>query len=115
MTTLDAGLVPARRLVVSPVDARFALVPGDRPLVVPGDSVVVGAPIIERLRDARLDEFEAPPDPAVRIRLGDLLPLVAMAQKFNFIWLKDFLDDEVAITSDLHEVLQAFRSCRPSA
>ena len=44
MTTLDAGLVPARRLVVSPVDARFALVPGDRPLVVPGDSVVVGAP-----------------------------------------------------------------------
>jgi hypothetical protein len=60
MTTLDAGLVPARRLVVSPVDARFALVPGDRALVSPGDSVVVGAPIIERLRDARLDEFEAP-------------------------------------------------------
>jgi len=60
VTTLDAGLVPARRLVVSPVDARFALVPGDRALVSPGDSVVVGAPIIERLRDARLDEFEAP-------------------------------------------------------
>jgi hypothetical protein len=63
MTTLDAGLVPARRLVVTPVDARFSLAPGDRPLVAPGDSVVVGAPIIERLRDARLDELEAPDGP----------------------------------------------------
>ena len=55
------------------------------------------------------------PDPTVRVRLGDLLPLVAMAQKLNFIWLKDFLDDEVCITEDLHQVLQTFRSCRPSA
>ena len=46
------------------------------------------------------------PDPTVRVRLGDLLPLVAMAQKLNFIWLKDFLDDEVCITEDLHQVLQ---------
>jgi hypothetical protein len=63
------------------------------------------------------DEFDVPtlPAPDVRIRLGDLLPLVAMAQRMHFIWLKDFLDDEVCITSDLHEVLQAFRSCRPSA
>jgi hypothetical protein len=51
----------------------------------------------------------------VRIRLGDLLPLVALAQRLRFIWLKDFLDDEVCITSDLYDVLQAFRSCRPSA
>ena len=55
------------------------------------------------------------PDPAVRVRLGDLLPLVALAQKLNFIWLKDFLDDEVRISEDLHEVLQAFRSCKPTA
>ncbi len=55
------------------------------------------------------------PDPAVRVRLGDLLLLVAMAQKLNFIWLKDFLDDEVCITEDLHQVLQTFRGCRPSA
>ena len=54
-------------------------------------------------------------DPTIRVRLGDLLPLVAMAQKLNFIWLKDFLDDEVCITEDLHQVLQSFRSCRPSA
>jgi hypothetical protein len=62
------------------------------------------------------DEFlEEIPDPTVRVRLGDLLPLVAMAQKLNFIWLKDFLDDEVCITEDLHQVLQTFRGCRPSA
>ena len=58
---------------------------------------------------------ETLPDPNVRVRLGDLLPLVAMAQKMNVIWLKDFLDDEVCITEDLHQVLQTFRGCRPSA
>jgi hypothetical protein len=62
--------------------------------------------------DELLEEI---PDPTVRVRLGDLLPLVAMAQKLNFIWLKDFLDDEVCITEDLHQVLQTFRGCRPSA
>jgi hypothetical protein len=62
------------------------------------------------------EEFvEDVPAPEVRVRLGDLLPLVAMAQRMNFIWLKDFLDDEVCITEDLHEVLQTFRGCRPSA
>lgn len=55
------------------------------------------------------------PDLNVRVRLGDLLPLVSMAQKMNFIWLKDFLDDEVIVSEDLHQVLQSFRSCRPSA
>ena len=55
------------------------------------------------------------PEPRVRVRLGDLLPLVAMAQKMNFLWLKDFLDDEVGITEDLHQVLQSFRSSRPTA
>jgi hypothetical protein len=56
MSAVDVRLVPARRLIVAPVDARFALAPGDRPLVSAGDSVVVGAPIAERLRDPRLDE-----------------------------------------------------------
>lgn len=51
----------------------------------------------------------------VEITLRDLLPLVAMAQRLNMIWLRDFLDDEVCITEDLYEVLQAFKSCRPSA
>jgi hypothetical protein len=62
-----------------------------------------------------LDSGEvAMPAPTVRIRLRDLLPLVAMAQKNHFIWLKDFLDDEVSISDDLHDVLMAFRSTRPA-
>jgi hypothetical protein len=61
------------------------------------------------------DSDEVRCQPRVRIRLGDLLPLIALAQKRHFVWLQDFLDDEVAITSDLHEVLQAFRAGRPSA
>jgi hypothetical protein len=54
---VEARLVTARQLVTAPVDAVFALVPGDRPLVAAGDSVVVGAPIAERLRDPRLEEL----------------------------------------------------------
>lgn len=55
------------------------------------------------------------PAPVVGVRLGDLLPLVALAQRQNYLWLQDFLDDEVRITADLYEVLRAFRSYRPSA
>jgi len=51
----------------------------------------------------------------VRVTLGDLLPLVALAHRKNYLWLQDFLDDEVAITADLYEVLTAFRCTRPSA
>jgi hypothetical protein len=55
------------------------------------------------------------PGPEVRVPLGDLLPVVAMAQRMNFIWLKDFLDDEVAVSQDLYEVMLAFRSSRPTS
>jgi hypothetical protein len=51
----------------------------------------------------------------VRVSLGDLLPLVALAHRNNYLWLRDFLNDEVTITSDLYEVLRAFRCTRPSA
>lgn len=54
-------------------------------------------------------------EPTVQVSLGDLLPLVALAHRKNYLWLQDFLDDEVAITSDLYEVLRAFRCHRPSA
>ncbi len=54
-------------------------------------------------------------EPSVGIRLGDLLPLVALAQRQNYLWLQDFLDDEVRVTSDLYDVLRTFRTYRPSA
>lgn len=55
------------------------------------------------------------PEPTVRVSLGDLLPLIALAQRHNYLWLQDFLDEEVAITEDLYEILRAFRCYRPSA
>jgi hypothetical protein len=55
------------------------------------------------------------PPATVRVRLGDLLPLIALAHRHNYLWLQDFLDDEVAVTEDLYEVLGAFRCYRPSA
>jgi len=54
-------------------------------------------------------------EPTVRVRLGDLLPLIAVAQRMNFIWLRDFLDDEVVISQDLHDVIQTIRRGRPTS
>ncbi len=47
--------------------------------------------------------------------LADLLPLLAEAKGRDFAWLNDFLEDEVVITPDLFDVLQAFCEHRPSA
>lgn len=55
-------------------------------------------------------------EPEIRVRLSDLLPLITLARKNNYLWLQDFLDDEVAVTADLYDVLRAFgSSLRPSA
>ncbi len=55
-------------------------------------------------------------EPSIHVSLGDLLPLLALARRHQYAWLQDFLDDEVAVTSDLYDVLCAFtNSRRPSA
>jgi hypothetical protein len=76
--------------------------------------------MVSRLKLYQADDHidsDLPPAPEadIRVRLGDLLPLVAFAQKLQFIWLKDFLDDEVKVTDDLYRVLQSFRALRPVA
>jgi hypothetical protein len=54
--------------------------------------------------------------PTIRVSLGDLLPLLAIARRHRYVWLQDFLDDEIAITPDLYDVICAFASHhRPSA
>lgn len=70
-----------------------------------------------RVYPAPEEESFAPttPAPTVRVTLAELLPLVALAHRNNYVWLQDFLDDEVRITADLYDVLQAFRAYRPSA
>lgn len=73
----DLALVATRRLLDGAVDVAFHLRPGDRPLVASGESVVVGAPIVERLRDPQLIEVAVPPSvdprPGTRVADGELL------------------------------------------
>jgi hypothetical protein len=54
-------------------------------------------------------------DPSVPIRLIDLYPLLAQAYRDNYVWLRDFEDDELLVSNDLFEVVRAFTNCRPSA
>ena len=48
----------------------------------------------------------------VRVTLGDVLPLLADAVASDRTWLSDFADDELEISADLHDVLQAYRHFR---
>ena len=59
--------------------------------------------------DSDQDETQ---DPTIRIRLADLLPLLAVAKKNNYLWLQDFLNDEVTVTPDLYDVLRSFNAVR---
>jgi hypothetical protein len=62
-----------------------------------------------RLYPGSLDsDYDDAQDPTIRIRLGDLLPLLAFAKKNNYLWLQDFLDDQVTVTPDLYDVLRSF-------
>lgn len=68
-----------------------------------------------RIYPYRRDAHEPIQEPCVRVRLGDLFPLLVQAHRDNYLWLNDFEDDEVIITPDLYEVLCAFHAYRPSA
>ncbi len=67
-----------------------------------------------RVFSSYADEQAAPPA-TVRMRLGDLFPLLAKAHRGNYLWLNDFEDDEIVVTEDLYDVLRAHRAYRPSA
>ncbi len=62
------------------------------------------------LRDFNVVEESA--DRGVQVTLGDILPLLADAVASNRTWLTDFAEDEITISSDLHDVLQAYRHFR---
>ena len=62
------------------------------------------------LRDFSVVEESA--DRGVQVTLGDILPLLADAVASNRTWLTDFADDEITISTDLHDVLQAYRHFR---
>jgi len=44
--------------------------------------------------------------------LGEILPLLADAVASNRTWLSDFAADEITVSSDLHDVLNAYRQFR---
>jgi hypothetical protein len=52
----------------------------------------------------------------VSVSVGEVLPLLADALASRRTWLRDFEQDEITISSDLYEVLLAYRHFRrPSA
>jgi hypothetical protein len=52
----------------------------------------------------------------VRVPLGEVLPLLADAVSSDRTWLKDFVAEEITVSSDLYDVLQAYRHFqRPGA
>jgi hypothetical protein len=66
------------------------------------DAEAVGSPFVQ----------DAHQPNTVRTTLGDILPLLADAVSSNRTWLTDFEADEITISSDLHDVLQAYRHFR---
>ncbi len=52
----------------------------------------------------------------VKVTLGEILPLLADAVSSKRTWLRDFVNDDVSISSDLHEVILAYQHFqRPTA
>jgi hypothetical protein len=54
-------------------------------------------------------------NPTVTVNVGEVLPLLADAFASQRTWLGDFEDDEITISSDLHEVLLAYQYYRHPA
>jgi hypothetical protein len=49
---------------------------------------------------------------SVQLPLGEVLPLLLDAVRGGRAWVDDFADDEISISSDLYEVLLAYRHFR---
>jgi len=64
------------------------------------------------LSQPQVSVLEQSANTSVRIPLGQVLPLLADAVASNRTWLSDFKDEEISISSDLHDVLLAYRHYR---
>ena len=53
--------------------------------------------------------------PRVAVSMQQVLPLLVDAVRSNRNWLNDFSDETVEITSDLYQVLLAYKEMRRSA
>ena len=65
--------------------------------------------------ESGIDQAQEPSD-TVTLPAEEIIPLLADAYNSRRTWLRDFEDDSVTISSDLYEVLVAYRFFnRPSA
>ncbi|MCR9119981.1 MAG: hypothetical protein NXI22_23845 [bacterium] len=48
-------------------------------------------------------------DDMVRLKAGDVITFLAEASRGGDAWLKDFEDDQIALSRDLYDVLMAYR------
>ncbi len=68
--------------------------------------------VFPRPEQEPVEDFGAP---AVPIRLSELYPLLAQAFRDNYVWLRDFENEELMVSNDLFEIVRAFSTMRPSA
>jgi len=65
---------------------------------------------------AELDRPSLPIRQQVTVSLSEVLPLLADAAQGERMWLRDFDDDPISISTDLYEMLLAYQHFRrPSA
>lgn len=63
-------------------------------------------------QQAPLVEKTAQSIPKVTVPVGEILPLLADADRSERTWLTDFVDEEMTISADLYEVLLAYQDIR---
>ncbi len=51
----------------------------------------------------------------VRVRLGDVLPVLQASSSARLAWVQDFKDDPVVITKDLYDVLITYQRMKNAA
>ena len=62
-----------------------------------------------------VDTPQAPGSTGVRVKLTDVIGPLSDAIDHDRTWLRDFRDDQLTISKDLFDVLNAYRRIRRSA
>ena len=62
-----------------------------------------------------LDSFTKKESPRVAVSMQQVLPLLVDAVRSNRNWLSDFSDETVEISTDLYQVLLAYKELRRAA
>lgn len=63
-------------------------------------------------RQAAIAEGTREVSPRAKVQIADLLDAFKACLANDLVWIEDFRDDEVEISSDLYEVLEVFAQIR---